>query len=128
MTFQLVVQTADDEALYPRLRAAELAQMSLEMLIQCEEEQLVAARAMAGGQPGYTAADIRRLARVRRLCDELGLDLATVEVVLHLRHQVLLLLAELEEREAQMARREQELLGEIRQWRSRYAQEPDWGY
>jgi MerR family transcriptional regulator/heat shock protein HspR len=128
MAFQLVLQSHDNEALYPRLRAAELAQMSLEMLRQCEEEQLVIARAMSGGQPGYTAADIRRLARVRRLCDELGLDMAAVEVVLHLRRQVLALLDELEQREAQMARREQELLREIRQWRSRYADEPEWGY
>lgn len=128
MSFQLVIRTGDEEALYPRPRAAELAQMSLEMLTQCEEEQLVVARLMSGGQPGYTAADIRRLARVRRLCDELGLDLAAVEVVLHLRRQVLALLADLEEREAQMARREQELLREIRRWRGRYAEEPDWGY
>jgi DNA-binding transcriptional MerR regulator len=125
MSFQLIVQTSDEERLYPRLRAAELAQMSLEMLRQCEEERLVEARPMVGGQPGYTAADIRRLARVRRLCAELELDLPAVEVILHLRRQVLALLAEMEEVEARLARREQALLREIRLMRARYAEEPD---
>jgi hypothetical protein len=129
MSFQLVIHTGEgEERLYPRLRAAELARMSLEMLHQCEEEQLVAARPMVGGEPGYTAADIRRLARVRRLCEELELDLTAVEVVLHLRRQVLGLLAELEEAEARIARREQELLHEICLMRARYAEEPEWGY
>jgi DNA-binding transcriptional MerR regulator len=128
MTFQLIVQTSNQEQLYPRLRAAELAQVSLEMLRQCEEERLVEARPMVGGQPGYTAADIRRLARVRRLCEELELDLPAVEVILHLRRQVLALLAELEEAEARMARREQALLREIRLMRARYAEEPNWSY
>ena len=129
MSFQLMIQTGEgEERLYPRLRAAELARMSLEMLHRCEEEQLVAARPMVGGQPGYTAADIRRLARVRRLCEELELDMPAVEVVLHLRRQVLGLLAELEEAEARIARREQELLREIRLMRARYAEEPEWGY
>ena len=129
MSFQLVIHTGEgEERLYPRLQAAELARMSPEMLRRCEEEQLVAARPMVGGQPGYTAADIRRLARVRRLCEELELDMPAVEVVLHLRRQVLGLLAELEEAEAHIARREQELLREIRLMRARYAEESEWGY
>jgi hypothetical protein len=128
MTFQLMIQTREEERLYPRLRAAELAQMSLEMLEQCEEERLVETRPMIGGQPGYTAADIRRLARVRRLCEELELGLPAVEVILHLRRQVLGLLAELEEAEERIARREQALLREIRQMRTHYAEEPEWRY
>ena len=128
MSFQLMIRTGEEEQLYPRLRAAELARLSLEMLRQCEEERLVEARPMVGGQPGYTAADIRRLARVRRLCEELELDLPAVEVVLHLRRQVLGLLAELEEAEARVARREQELLREIRLMRARYAEEPERRY
>lgn len=126
MTFQLMIRTTEEERLYPRLHAAELARIPLEMLCQCEEERLVEPRPMPGGQPGYTAADIRQLARVRRLCEELELDLPAVEVILHLRRQVLDLLAELEEAEARIARREQELLREIRLMRARFAEEPDW--
>jgi DNA-binding transcriptional MerR regulator len=128
MSFQLTIRTTSEERLYSQRQAVELARIPLEMLRQCEEERLVEARPMPGGQPGYTAADIRRLARVRRLCEELELDLPAVEIVLHLRRQVLGLLAELEEAEARIARREQELLREIRLLRTRYAQETEWSY
>ena len=129
MAFNLSIRTRradDDEPLYSASVAAQLARVSLELLRQCEEESLIRPRAMAGGGLGYSAADIRRLIRIRRLQDDLELDLPAVEVVLHMRRQVLDLMAELDELERQMWRRERLLLAEMQRLRRRVADEAEW--
>jgi DNA-binding transcriptional MerR regulator len=95
--------------------------MTLALLSLCEREGIIQTRTMIGGGKGYNVADIRRLVRIRRLRDDLGLDLPAVEIVLNLRQQVLDLTAQVDEMEVQMVRREQELLDEIRQLRNRLA-------
>jgi DNA-binding transcriptional MerR regulator len=102
-----------------------VARISLDFLRLCEEENLLQAKIMAGGQ-GYTPADIRQMARIRRLREDLELDLPAVEVALHLRRQVVELLAQIDEMERQMSKREQELLNEIQQLRRRLASEGEW--
>ena len=121
MAYQLVRYCQDDELIYSRSVAARLAQMTLELLSLCERQGLIQARTMVGGEKGYSVADIHRLVRIRRLRDDLGLSLPGVEVVLHMRRQVLDLKAEMDELEARVARREQELVDEIRRLRSRLA-------
>jgi DNA-binding transcriptional MerR regulator len=102
-----------------------MARISLEFLSECETERLVEIRLTAGGEKGYSPADIRRLNRIRRLCEDLELNLPAVEVVLNLRQQVLDLHTHMAELERLMREREQELLQEIRQLR-RLAAEADW--
>jgi DNA-binding transcriptional MerR regulator len=125
MPFNLTVRIRDDEPFYTRAVAAQLARISLDFLRLCEEENLLQAKIMAGGQ-GYTPADIRQMARIRRLREDLELDLPAVEVALHLRRQVVELLAQIDEMERQMSKREQELLNEIQQLRRRLATEAEW--
>ena len=125
MPFNLSVRIRDDEPFYTRAVAAQLARISLDFLRLCEEENLLQAKIMAGGQ-GYTPADIRQMARIRRLREDLELDLPAVEVALHLRRQVVELLAQIDEMERQMSKREQELLNEIQQLRRRLATEAEW--
>jgi len=81
---------------------------------------------MVGGGLGYSAADIRRLARIRRLREDLGLNFPAVEVVLHLRRRIIELLLELDELERQMIQREQVLLEEIQRLRRQLATEARW--
>jgi len=118
MTYQLVRYSQDDELIYSRSVAARLAQMTLDLLSLCERQGLIRTRTAVGGQEGYSVADIHRLVRIRRLRDDLGLSLPGVEVVLHMRRQVLDLQAQMDELEERMARREQELMQEIRRLRA----------
>ena len=117
MVYQLVRYSKDDELIYSRSVAARLAQMTLERLSLCERQGLIQTRVMAGGVEGYNVADIHRLVRIRRLRDDLGLGLPAVEIVLRMRRQVLDLRAQIDEMEERMARREQELVEEIRRLR-----------
>ena len=81
---------------------------------------------MSGGGVGFGVADIRHLARIRRLREVLELDLPAVDVVLNLRRQVLDLLAHIDDMERNMVRREQELMDEIRQLQRHLAEEAKW--
>lgn len=119
-------RSRDDEAVYSRTVAAQLAGVSLSFLRRCEREGLIRPKAMAGGGLGYSAADIRRLIRIRRLREDLGLNLPAVEVILRLRRRVIDLLMELDELEREMAQREQMLLEEIHRLRRQLAAEARW--
>lgn len=122
----MIIQSGEEEPLYTRRIAAQMARISLEFLRRCEREQFVEPRPLPGGGVGYTAADIRHLARVRRLRYSLGLDLPAVEVVLHLRRQVVELQKHLAQMEMEMEQRERVRLSEIQELRRQLAQEITW--
>ena len=126
MSYKLTIRSRDDEPVYTRLVAAQLAQVSLDFLSLCEAEGLIQVQGMAGGGQGYSVAGIRHLVLIQRLHEDVGLDLPAVEVTLNLRRQVLDLMAQIEELERRMAQREQELLDEIGWLRRRLAVEADW--
>lgn len=107
--------------LFTRTVAAQLARVSLEFLSRCEAQDLLRPRELAEGEPGYSFEDVQRLTLIRRFHDLLGLDLAAVEVVLHLREQLLNLRAQMEEMQRHFARKEKELLEEIASLRRRLA-------
>ncbi len=111
--------TARETIIFTRSVAAQMARVSLDFLTLVESEALITPKLMEGGQAGYGTADIQRLAQIRRLHEMLGLDLPAVEVVLHLREQMLDLLKRLADLEERYARREQELLEEIEELRRR---------
>jgi MerR family transcriptional regulator/heat shock protein HspR len=60
-----------------------------------EEIGLVERRGDAGRT--YTEADLERLRMIRRLVDDLGVNLAGADVILHMRERILQLHAELEQ-------------------------------
>ena len=126
MTYQLIIRSEEEEPLYSRQVAAQLARISLDFLRRCESERFVQPRRLPTGEVGFTASDVRRLARVRRLRYSLGLDLPAVEIVLHLRRQVIDLQNYLAELEKEMEIREQERLREIQELRFRLSQEARW--
>ncbi len=102
-----------DEPRYTRVVTAQLAEISIEFLERCESEQLVRTRIIRGGTPGYSAGDVRRIARIARLHEDLGLDFAGLEVVLHMREQIIELRQQLEALEQEMVRREEKMIGEL---------------
>jgi len=126
MAYQLIISSKEEEPLYSPQLTAQLARVSLEFLQRCEMEQFIRPGSMRGGGIGYTAADVRRVARVRRLRHSLGLDLASVEVVLNLRRQVIEYQTTIAQLEREMERREQTLLREIQELRRQLAQDVKW--
>ncbi len=123
---KLIIRSHQEQPIYTRRVAAQLAQVSTEFLYSCEEEHLIRVQVMAGGGQGYSVADIRHLTRIRRLQEDLDSDLPAVEITLSLRQRVLGLLAQLDELERRQARRERELMDEIRQLRRGLAEKADW--
>jgi len=103
--------------IFARTVTAQMARVSLEFLGRLEAEDLMQPHTREGREPGYTPEDIHRLTLIRRLHETLGLDLAAIEVVLHLREQMLETLNRMEEMQRRFARREQELLQELNELR-----------
>ncbi|HSM57921.1 MAG TPA: chaperone modulator CbpM [Candidatus Sulfomarinibacteraceae bacterium] len=126
MDYQLIIRSDENDRVYSREGAARLARVPLELLELCEQEELIRPRRTSAGTRGLTTAEVRRLARIRRLQEDLELDLGAVEVVLHMRQRMLELLQELDRVEQQMYRREQELHSQIRELRRRLAEDGRW--
>ncbi|MBN1665799.1 MAG: hypothetical protein JW862_01875 [Anaerolineales bacterium] len=124
--YTLAIYSQCHEVLYKPSSASQLARVSLDFLRECERAGLIRSQMMAHGEYGYPITEIRQLARIRRLCDSLALDLAAVEVILHLRRQVVELIEQLNQLEQQKNSREQELLNEIQILRYHLADEVDW--
>jgi DNA-binding transcriptional MerR regulator len=118
--------TSEEEPRYTRRVAARLAQISLEFLNQCERENLIQLQMMRGGGRGLSVRDIRRLERIRRLQDDLELELPAIEIVLRMRRRTIELLRQMDEMERLMEKREEELLAEIRTLQRRIAEEYPW--
>jgi DNA-binding transcriptional MerR regulator len=115
-----------DEPRYTRIVAAQLADVSMVFLERCETERLIEVRVIRGGQPGYSARDIRQLARIGRLNADLELDFPALEVVLNMRQQLLDLQGQMESLEQEMVQREERLTRELVDLRRRLAAESGW--
>ena len=115
-----------EEPRYTRVVAAQLAEISIEFLERCETERLVQVRVIRGGAPGYSARDIRELARLGRLHKDLELDFPALEVVQHMRRQLPDLQEQVERLEREMVQREERLVRELVDLRRRLAAETDW--
>lgn len=123
MANSLMIRRADEDRVFSRSVAAQLAQITLDFLDQCEREALVQPGPMLGGGEGYTLQEIAEIARIRRLRQDLGLDLAAIEVVLHMRRRMLEMLDEMTTLEARMWEREQQMRSEIHRLRQQLARE-----
>jgi hypothetical protein len=65
------------------------------------------------------------MAIIRRLHEDLELDMSSLEVVLQMRQRILELLDEVEDMELMARQRERELLAQLRELRQRLANEVD---
>ncbi len=123
MANSLMIRSQNDDRLFSRHVAAQLAQITLDFLEQCEREALVRPGTMPGGGEGYTLQDIHEMVRIRRLQQDLGLDLEAIEVVLHMRRRMVEMLREMNALEARMWQREQRLRAELHRLRRQLARE-----
>jgi DNA-binding transcriptional MerR regulator len=123
MANYLMLRSQDEDRIFTRAVAARLARITLDFLAECEREALVQPRPMFGAEEGYRPSDIEEIARIRRLQQDLELDLGAVEVVLHMRRRMLEMLEEIEALEETMWQREQQLRREISRLREELARE-----
>ena len=112
--------------LFTREVAARLARISVEFLDQCAKEDLVRLQVMRGGGLGLSLQELRRLVRIRRLKEDLALDMPAIEIVLRMRRRMIDLMRELDELERSMARREEELMAEVRILQRRLSEGYNW--
>jgi DNA-binding transcriptional MerR regulator len=118
--------SSQDQPRYTRALAAQLADISIDFLERCESERLIEIRVMQTDEQKYSARDIRRLALIGRLHDVLGINLGDLEVVLHLRTQLLDMQEQMQDLERQWIAREEKLLKEMLDLRRRIAEDADW--
>ena len=118
--------SSQDQIRYTRAIALQLSNISLEFLERCEAERLIEVRSAQPDEPSYSAQDIRQLSLIRRLHEILGIDMDDLEVVLHLRNQLLNLQEQLQEIERQRIAREEQLLNEMLDLRRRLAADAEW--
>ena len=115
-----------NQPVYTRRIAVQIAEISLEFLQRCEAEHLIEEHTVPLDEPAYTAQDIRQLALIRRLHEVLGIDMQDMEVVLHLRSQLLDLQMQIEEVERQWTDREEQLLAELIELRRQLSDDAEW--
>src|SRR5688500_5297862 len=84
------------EQFYTISVAAELCGMHEQSLRVYERRGLIAPQGSAGSIRQFSDADVERIRFIKRLVDDLGVNLAGVEVILHMRQQLLEAQEELE--------------------------------
>jgi MerR family transcriptional regulator, heat shock protein HspR len=77
--------------------AAELCGMHEQSLRMYERRGLIAPRRSAGNIRRFSDDDVEQVRFIKRLVDDLGVNLAGVEVILHMRQQLLDVQRELSE-------------------------------
>lgn len=80
--------TAAETTHHPAADAARLAGISLARLQRYERAGLLRPAQRRGRVRLYSAAQVVQLRRIRRLQDDLGVNLAGIEVILRLREQI----------------------------------------
>ncbi|MBI5303515.1 MAG: helix-turn-helix transcriptional regulator [Chloroflexi bacterium] len=100
----------DDEPIYVISVAARLVEMHPQTLRYYERAGLLKPTRSSGKIRLYSRREIEHLRKIQRLTNELGVNLAGVEIIIELTER-------LEQMEKQMHAREQELLGEIERLR-----------
>ena len=77
-----------EERLYTIKIAAALCGMHEQSLRMYERRGLIAPRRSAGNIRRFSDADVEQIRFIKRLIDDLGVNLAGVEVILHMRRQM----------------------------------------
>jgi MerR family transcriptional regulator, heat shock protein HspR len=87
---------SDEPRTYTIRVAAQLSGMHEQSLRLYERRGLVSPARSKGNIRRYTDADVEQIRFIKRLVDDLGVNLAGVEVIMQLRQQVIALREELE--------------------------------
>jgi MerR family transcriptional regulator/heat shock protein HspR len=82
------MSTAPDEPCYTIGVVARMVDLHPQTLRNYEELGLVVPRRTEGNRRLYSPAEVERLRKINRLTQELGVNLAGVEVILHMAEQI----------------------------------------
>ena len=88
MPAEIIHYPNDENTTYISFQAAYIACVSLDFLLVCEREGLITPRINTSGCRSYTMKEIQYLQIIRRLHEDLNLDLPAIDVILHLRGQL----------------------------------------
>lgn len=124
--YAIVQRRDNDDSLVSLAEAARLTGMSTAAIRRCCAEGLVQPVSWAEGVLEFDAAGLGRLRSIARLRTDLGLSLASVEIVLHLRDQMHDLQRQMDALRRQHLQREDELLATIHDLRRRFAADGSW--
>ncbi len=82
------MSTAHDEPCYTIGVVARMVDLHPQTIRNYEELGLVVPRRTEGNRRLYSPAEVERLRKINRLTQELGVNLAGVEVILHMTEQI----------------------------------------
>lgn len=105
----------DDEPCYIISVAARMVELHPQTLRYYERLGLVQPTRSEGNRRLYSPRDVERLRRIARLTDELGVNLAAVEVILNMARKMERMRAEMERMEAEFEREIERLRSRLRQ-------------
>jgi len=105
----------DDEPCYIISVAARMVALHPQTLRYYERLGLVQPTRSEGNRRLYSPRDIEMLRRIARLTDELGVNLAGVEVILNMAHQMERMRAEMERMEAEFEKEMERLRSRLRE-------------
>jgi hypothetical protein len=100
MTKEIVCISKEEDQIYIHVQAARMARVSLNFLMECDRAGLIRAVRKKEGLEGYRLGEIEKVQLIRRLHEDLALDLETIDLVIHMRKQILDLLRRNEELKA----------------------------
>ena len=106
-----------DQPIFTIRIAAQLVGVHQQTLRSYEREGLVFPARSPGRQRLYSQADIDRLREIRRLIEELGVNLPGADIILHQREEIRALKAENEQLREELAQRPPILPRRLRQRR-----------
>lgn len=124
--YVVVPRSGEDESPVPVREAARLAGTTVAMVRRYCVAGLLRPAATADGSLAFDASGLRRLGRIVRLQRELELDMAAVEVVLHLRDQVRDVQRQMDALQREHLAREDELLQIIHSLRRSLSADGSW--
>lgn len=88
MATEIIHYPEDKHTIYAPAQAAHMAMVTLDFLAAVEQEGLLIRKTSSRGVSGFTLEDVHRLVIIRRLHEDLRLDLPSIDVILHLRDKV----------------------------------------
>lgn len=93
---RIIIQHSRSTSYYNEQEAAEHCQMDIQLLHRLHEVGLIAGIELVEEEYRYSEEDLVQLRRIRRLHRDLGVNLAGIQVILHLHSRVNALEQELE--------------------------------
>jgi MerR family transcriptional regulator/heat shock protein HspR len=94
---RIIIQSSQPARHYSEQETAEYSQLPVPVIRRLRAAGLVQGIEVVGGEYRYSEADLARLRQIRRLQKDLGVNLAGVEVILHMYARLEALQRELDE-------------------------------